>query len=414
MVVKIKGKSSQNPGDEEEVELDDQLDDAMEHGLMFPEMVFYMEDTAALVPYENNPRHNDKAVDRMVQAIKTYGFVVPILVEAALDAIHIVDGHLRYKAALAMGMTKVPVIDVGIMSLEKIRTLRLVMNKSAEWAEWDLERLAVEFEEILDAKLHAIDGAITGFTLYETQHVVDLFAFGKGLTDPDELPPDLEGEPITIPGDVWAMGNHILVCGDPTEAHTVAGCLGGAQPHLMVSEVPVGTAQGLLSKALERFSGSVAYIWHNALDTTKVQESLEGVGFVPRSQIVWPRMDAKPGPYQHGRYMPMHDGCWYAVRSGKVGGFMGDRKQTTVWKLDPNIKTQLLPMGHRPVELFRRPMLNSASPGQPVYVPYCGHGAALIAGEMCKRSVLAIEPDPQLCDLAVSRWQRFTGQEATA
>lgn len=110
-----------------------------------------------LEPYPNNPRKNDAAVPRMVEAIKEFGFRAPILIEG----VTIVDGHLRVKAAKQLGMEYVPAIDVGSMPEAKVRQLRILMNKSVEWADWDNEALAAEFKFIADQEY---DLAFTGFT----------------------------------------------------------------------------------------------------------------------------------------------------------------------------------------------------------------------------------------------------------
>jgi DNA modification methylase len=103
--------------------------------------------------------------------------------------------------------------------------------------------------------------------------------------------------------------------------------------------------------------------------------------------------------------------CWYAVRKGKRGHWAGDRKQATVWAVaHPKSET-----GHgtqKPVECMKRPIENNSSPGQAVYEPFCGSGTTIIAAEMTGRVCHAIELLPQYVDVAVERWQAFTGSEA--
>lgn len=95
--------------------------------------------------YEKNPRKNDKAVPRMVKTITDFGWVYPILARSSGE---IVDGHLRFKAALKMGLTEAPVSTVDHLSDGQIRALRLAVNKSAEWAEWDAALLSGELETL--------------------------------------------------------------------------------------------------------------------------------------------------------------------------------------------------------------------------------------------------------------------------
>ena len=119
-------------------------------------MATVMTKVASLQEYGNNPRNNDAAVPDMVKLIERFGFRVPILKKGT----RIVDGHLRVKAARKMGIKEVPAIDVGNMSAEDERALRIALNKSVEWAEWDQSKLKIEFD-FLDAK--KLDLGLTGF-----------------------------------------------------------------------------------------------------------------------------------------------------------------------------------------------------------------------------------------------------------
>ena len=102
-----------------------------------------------LKEYENNPRKNDAQVPRMVDLIEKFGFRVPILVRGTT----IVDGHLRIKAARQMGLKTVPAIDVGDMPKANERALRIALNRSVEWSDWDEGKLADEFKAISEAGL---------------------------------------------------------------------------------------------------------------------------------------------------------------------------------------------------------------------------------------------------------------------
>ena len=158
------------------------------------------------------------------------------------------------------------------------------------------------------------------------------------------------------------------------------------------------------------FPGDVAYVWHGALHAATVAESLEASGFAVRAQIIWDKTRLVIG---RGDYHWQHEPGWYAVRKGRKGHWAGDRKQTTVWAI-PHRKS---PTGHgteKPVECMRRPIENNSSPGQAVYEPFSGSGTTIIAAEMTGRSCHAIELDPAYVDVAVTRWQDFTGQRSGA
>ena len=112
-----------------------------------------------------------------------------------------------------------------------------------------------------------------------------------------------------------------------------------------------------------------------------------------------------------GDYHWQHEPCWYAVR--KKGHWTGDRKQTTLWTIPSGGQDSDTVHGtQKPVECMRRPILNNTSPGEAIYEPFSGSGTTLIAAEATGRVCLAVEIDPLYVDVAIRRWQAFTGQAA--
>jgi DNA modification methylase len=155
----------------------------------------------------------------------------------------------------------------------------------------------------------------------------------------------------------------------------------------------------------------VAYVWHGALHAGTVADSLMASGFDIRAQIIWAKERLV---LSRGHYHWQHEPCWYAVRSKANGHWAGDRKQTTLWQIPSGDQDATTVHGtQKPVECMRRPMLNNASQGQAVYEPFSGSGTTLIAAETTGRVCHAMELDPAYVDVAVTRWQTFTGQEAT-
>ncbi|MEA2906995.1 MAG: hypothetical protein QOI12_4382 [Alphaproteobacteria bacterium] len=113
-----------------------------------------------------------------------------------------------------------------------------------------------------------------------------------------------------------------------------------------------------------------------------------------------------------GDYHWQHEPCWYAVR--KKGNWTGDRKQTTLWTIPSGGQdTETAHGTQKPVECMRRPLLNNSDRGQAVYDPFLGSGTTLIAAETIGRVCLAVELSPLYVDVAVRRWQAFTGLPAT-
>lgn len=156
------------------------------------------------------------------------------------------------------------------------------------------------------------------------------------------------------------------------------------------------------------FPGDVAYVWHAGLFANVVAESLAATGFKLRSQIIWAKSQMVIG---RGDYHWHHEPCWYAVREGKPGHFLGDRKQTTVWQIDKPQKSETGHSTQKPVECMARPIRNNSKPGDLVYEPFSGSGTTLIACEQLGRKCRAIELNPQYVAAAIERWHKATGKD---
>jgi DNA modification methylase len=223
------------------------------------------------------------------------------------------------------------------------------------------------------------------------------------------------------------------MCGGCTDADMVSKALNGVSPHLMATDPPYGVEYdpawrnraGLghtdrvgkvendhradWREAWALFPGEFAYVWHGALHAATVAESLEACGFQIRAQVIWAKERLVLG---RGHYHWQHEPCWYAVRG--QGHWSGDRKQTTLWQIPSRGQdTDTVHGTQKPVECMRRPIENNSSPGQAVYEPFSGSGTTIIAAEMTGRACHAIELSPAYVDVAVRRWQAFTGQQAT-
>lgn len=378
-----------------------------------------------LVPYARNPRKNDEQVERMVAAIREFGFRIPVVAKS--DGT-VVDGHLRLKAARKLGLTEVPVALADELTDAQVKAFRLLANRSANWAAWDEDLLTLELEEL---QAMAFDVSLTGFDVAEIDSLLAK-PTTDGLTDPDEVP-ETPAEPVSKPGAVWILGRHRLMCGDSTSADDVDRLLAGVRPHLMVTDPPYGVEydpawrnEALSGQKTKRtgmvlnddradwreawalFPGDVAYVWHGALHAATVAESLIACGFDIRSQIIWAKERLV---LSRGHYHWMHEPCWYAVK-GKAH-WSGDRKQVTIWNIPSKGQDADTIHGtQKPVECMKRPMENNSSPGQAVYEPFSGSGTSIIAAEITGRACLAMELNPAYVDAAVKRWEDFTGEKA--
>ena len=384
----------------------------------------------SLIPYARNARtHSDEQVAQIAASIKEWGWTTPVLVD---ETGQIIAGHGRVMAARKLGIDEIPVMVASGWSEAQRRAYVLADNQLAANAGWDMDLLKVELGDLGEA---GFDLDLIGFSgdmlagLLEEQK--------EGLTDADDVP-EVPAEPVTVLGDVWTLGRHRIICGSSTEADTVAKLLGDVRPHLMVTDPPYGVeydadwrnkakrADGSVigGKALGKvenddkadwreawalFPGDVAYVWHAGLFAGTVADSLIECGFKLRSQIIWAKSQFAIG---RGDYHWHHEPCWYAVREGRAGHYDGGRKQTTLWQIDKPKKSETGHSTQKPVECMKRPIENNSSPGQAVYEPFSGSGTTIIAGEMTGRHVYAIELNPAYVDVAVKRWQEFTGQEA--
>lgn len=166
-----------------------------------------------LIPYENNPRKNDSAVDAVAASIKEFGFKVPIIIDR--DGV-IVAGHTRLKAAKKLGMETVPCIIADDLSPKQIQAFRLADNKTAELADWDFDMLSVELSDLDD-----IDMSEFGFDMSEFEEPAE--------ATEDDYDYDSPVEPRVKQNDVWVLGAHRLMCGDSTSPADMAKLIGGGE-----------------------------------------------------------------------------------------------------------------------------------------------------------------------------------------
>lgn len=376
-----------------------------------------------LVPFARNARtHSDAQVAKIAGSIREFGFNNPVLVDAKSG---IIAGHGRVLAARKLGLERVPVIALSHLSEAQKRAYILADNRLAEQAGWDRELLGLELADLSEL---GIDLGDIGFEGAELDALL-----AHGAADPkEEATPEVPDAPVSRLGDLWQLGAHRLLCGDATDEAAVACVLSGVTPHLMVTDPPYGVMydpdwrnragasetkrtgkvmnddRADWREAWALFPGDVGYVWHGALHASTVAESLQASGFDIRSQIIWAKDRLV---LSRGHYHWQHEPCWYAVR-GK-GHWSGDRTQTTLWTIPNRDQDAATVHGtQKPVECMRRPILNNSSQGQAVYEPFAGSGTTIIATESCGRVCHAMELDPAYVDVAVQRWQTFTGQQA--
>ena len=380
---------------------------------------------ADIKPYALNAKKHPKSqIAGIAESLKRFGWKQPVVVDSKNN---IVIGHGRVEAAKLCKMETVPCVVADDLSPDEIKALRLIDNRIAETG-WDVEMLA------LDLQSFALD--LTPFNI-EFDSLLPKTEVKYGLTDPDAVPDVQEKSNVQI-GDMFALGNHRIICGDSTKSEIVEKLLGGVKPHLMVTDPPYGVeydaswrneatmanGEKIKGRATGKvlnddkadwretwalFPGDVAYVWHAGLFAGTVADSLTSCGFKLRSQIIWAKSNFAIG---RGDYHWHHEPCWYAVREGKNGHYAGDRKQTTLWQIAKPSKSETGHSTQKPVECMRKPLENNSSVGQAIYEPFSGSGTTIIAAEQTGRVCYAVELNPSYVDVAIKRWQDFTGQLA--
>lgn len=416
-------------------------------------------------PYAGNPRRNDQAVDAVAESIRQFGFRQPIVVDS--DGV-IVIGHTRYKAAMKLGLEKVPVHVAKDLSAEQARAYRIADNKTAELAEWNYELLPIELGELQGMNY---DLGLLGFSEEELAKLLDP-GVKEGLTDPDEVPepPD---EAITQPGDLWVLGDHRLLCGDAGKTEDVDRLLDGNPVHLVNTDPPynvrveprsnnaiaagnssftsyhhqqmdlarhpekakkthrklrakdrplendfVGDEQfdrllhawfGNLARVL--LPGHAFYIWGGYANCGKYPPVLKAVGLYFSQAIIWDKQHPVL-TLTRKDYMGAHEWCFYGWREGAAHRFFGPNNETDLWRVKKVNPKKMVHLTEKPVELAVRAMQYSSLAGENVLDLFGGSGSTLIAAEQTGRRAFLMELDPLYCDVIVRRYERFTGRQA--
>lgn len=388
---------------------------------------------ADLIANPKNWRTHPKAQrDALSGLLSEIGYADALLARETPDGLMLIDGHLRAET------TPDALVPVMVLDLDEAEADKLLatLDPLAAMAGRDDERLrdllaGVQTDsDALLAMLEDLRGP-------EPK---------TGLTDPDAVP--AVTEPISKTGDLWLLGEHRLLCGDCGDPESISRLLGDCAPTLLVTDPPYGVkldptwrdgvynklGPGALPYMTETHTNrtlsgdtivdwspvfalvpslEVAYVWHAGVHAAHVALGLEAIGFEIRSQIIWAKSHFAMG---RGAYNWQHEPCWFAVRKGKTSNWIGPHHDSTLWQL----ASPKMIMGgsdeqkwdhpaQKPVECMERPVRNHAGD---VYEPFSGSGTTIIACERQQRRCYAMEIEPKYCDIAVRRWEQYTGREA--
>jgi len=377
-----------------------------------------------IIPYARNARKiPPQAVDKVAASIQEFGWRQPIVVDRAGV---IVCGHVRLLAAQKLQLKEAPVHVAANLTPEQVRAYRLLDNRSHEETTWDQDLLGLE---LLDLKNLGLDLDLTGFNLDEIDALLAR-ATGEGLTDEDSVP-ELPETSVSRPGDLWILGKHRMLCGDATMTENYKRVLADEVADMTFTDPPYGvdyvgkTKRKLkiqndnLGAAFEEFlrqtcenllsrTEGAVYICMSSSEIAMLQKAFQDAGGHWSTFIIWAKNNFTLG---RSDYQRQYEPILYGWREGVSHYWCGARDQGDIWVID-RPQASIVHPTMKPVELVSRAIENSSKGRDIVLDPFGGSGSTMIACERTGRRARLIELDPKYVDVAVIRWQEFTGLEA--
>ena len=399
---------------------------------------------AELKPDPRNARtHPKRQIEQIVQSIKTFGFANPILID---EADVIIAGHGRLLAAKALSLESVPTITLEGLDEAQKRALRLADNKIALNAGWDVDLLRAELGAIQEIDVD-FDLTATGFATGE----IDVLLGSTGI---EEEPPlvSAPAEPRSSLGDIYALGDHRLGCGDARDEAFIRAVAGdGAEISVAFMDPPYNVkingfvnargrhrefdmASGEMSDEAFRVflretlgaaakiskNGAVHFVcidWRHMDDLSAAGSDVYGALL---NLCVWNKSNAGMGSLYRSKHelvfvFKVGDAPHFnAVELGKHG-----RNRSNVWDyasvntfqaaraadldLHPTVK---------PVAMAEDAIKDVTKRGERVLDLFTGSGTTLLAAERAGRRFVGLELDPAYVDVAIERWETMTGQTA--
>lgn len=417
-----------------------------------------------VVPHPNNPRvHPKKQIRQIAQSIEAFGFRMPVIIDQ--DS-RLVCGHARVEASKLLKMTLIPAIRVTDLDDAKIRALMIADNRLTEISTWDDQLLGEHLKVLSDLDLN-FDIECIGFDYGEIEQrilgIEDALA-GEEITEPDsadDLPDDQTIASVTQPGDLWILGDgdhaHRVLCADSTDPASYQRLLGEQHAAMIFTDPPYNLpaksigqvcagehgdfamGSGEMSQAeFTIFLGSVmeqlcnvsipGSIHYHFMDWRHAAEML-AAGNTHYTELknlcIW----VKDRPGMGTFYRSQHE-LIFVFKHGtdrhrnNFGLGEHGRTRSNVWSFpsirtlnpeegDPNSDALKLHPTIKPVRLIEEAILDCSRRGEIVLDPFLGSGSTLIACEKSKRVCAGVELSPRYVDVAITRWQQWTGMQAT-
>lgn len=379
-----------------------------------------------LIPYERNPRKNDKAVKKVAASLEQFGLVKNSVVVD--EDMVLITGHTTLKAMRSLGWTACPAVtQVFGLTEEEKRAYRIVDNKLGELAEWDLDLLVGELASLDEV---GFDVELTGF---DTDALAELVPPEKLEVTEDDYEPPVEIETSIQRGDLFRLGRHRLLCGDSTSAEDVARLMDGEKADLLLTDPPYGVSyvgktkdaltienDALTEEGLEeliRGAFSIAETncrpgayWYATVPAGPLHllfaDDWKARGIL-RQIMVWVKDSMVLG---HSEYHYQHEPILFGWMSGERYK-NPDRTRTTVWEC-PRPKASREHPTMKPVALWARAIQDGSREADLVFDPFLGSGTTLVACEQLGRTCYGMEISPQYCQVIIDRWEKLTGQKA--
>lgn len=424
----------------------------------------------------NARTHSDSQVAQIAASLIEFGWTNPILTNgnSGIAAGHgrlMAAKKVRDSGAQIPNwedVNKAPTIDLAHLSKTQIKAYIIADNKLAENAGWDDELLKIELEEL---KLDEFDLSTLGFNDDELEKLLSgITEEEEGLSDPDEVP-EPEPNPISRQGDIWILGRHRIMCGDSTNAEHVSRLMSGATADLCFTSPPYAQQRNYKSGGIADWDSLMQGVF-SILPVKHEAQVLINLGMVHRDGewvpywddwvswmrsagwrrfgwYVWDQGPGMPGDW-NGRLAPSHEFIFHfnrvAERARKTQEKMPQsvtknrsvmrRKDGTLTKApsspESGLNTHKIPdsvirvMRHKhdaggerfdhpapfPVDLVSEMLTAFSDPDDLVFEPFCGSGTQLISAQKNGRSCFGMELAPIYTDVAIRRWQNFSGQMA--
>jgi DNA modification methylase len=407
--------------------------------------------TDRLVPHKANARtHSRKQIRQIAESIKRFGFTNPVLVD---DAGGIIAGHGRVEAAKRLGLNDVPTLRLSHLSATEKRAYVLANNRLGELAGWDREILAIELQALIDLD---IDVQLTGFGMGEIDIILDdaAEAQGENTNTEDEIPEPGSGPTISQLGDMWQLGQHRLLCGDARDNGAYERLINGEKAEIVFTDPPYnvpidGHVCGLgdihhrefamasgemspeaftvfLKSVFEKLvahstNGAIHYVCMDWRHIAEMMAAGNDVYTELKNLVVWSKSNAGMGSFYRSRHELVF--VWKSGSAPHINNFeLGQhgRNRTNVWEyagistMRPGRLEELaMHPTVKPVALVADALKDCSRRNSIVLDPFAGSGTTLIAAERTGRRACAIEIDPVYVDVAIRRWQSFTGKSAT-